>query len=149
MNMLDHQIAVLNELIETTLDSCEGYHEASEAAEAHHFKSLFASRALKRKQITFDLQAQVRSLGGAPQHDGTMLGAAHRVFTNLKNALGGSDESIIEEVEASEDHVKAKFEDAIRDRDVPGSAKAAILNAYATIKADHDQMRNLKHQLSS
>ncbi len=149
MSINDHSIAVLNGLIETTLDSCEGYHEAAEAAKAHHFKSLFASRALKRRQLTQDLQAQVRVLGGQPEHDGTILGAAHRVFLNLKNAVAGSDKGVIKEVEAGEDHIKAKFEDAIEDAELPTAVKAFVLNAYASVKADHDQMRDLKRSMSS
>jgi len=56
----------------------------------------------------------VRSLGAAPEDDGTVLAAAHRAFLNLKNAVAGDDETVVKEVERGEDHIKEKFEAALK-----------------------------------
>jgi uncharacterized protein (TIGR02284 family) len=141
-------IDVLNGLIETTLDSADGYKEAAVDAKNHHFKSLFEKRAMQRRQLTADLKVQVRSLGGKPEDDGTILAAAHRMFLSLKSSLGGSDQGVVNEVERGEDHIKAKFEAALKE-DLPAPVKEAVLQAYTSVKADHDQMRDLKHQLES
>lgn len=141
----------LNELIEVTLDSADGYQAAAKNAENPRFKALFAERAQSRRQICSALQAQVRSLGGTPEDEGSILAAAHRAFLNLKNAVTGDDQSVVNEVESGEDHIKAKYEEAIRGDKLPTSAAAfeAVNKAYASIKADHDRMRDLKQAMKA
>ena len=146
-NTNDHSIAVLNGLIETTLDSAYGYREAAGDARNPAFKSLFEGRWLQRKQLTAELQAEVRGLGGTPDEDGTMLAAARRIFFNLRNSMAGSDQSIIDEVEAGEDSIKAKFESALAGEELPSAVKAVVTRVFASVQADHDQMRDLKHAL--
>jgi uncharacterized protein (TIGR02284 family) len=141
----------LNELIETTLDSADGYQAAAKSAANARFKALFAERAQSRRQIVAALQAQVRSLGGTPEDDGTILAAAHRAFLNLKNAVTGSDQAVVNEVEAGEDHIKRKYEEALKGGKLTGSpaAFAAVTEAYSSVKADHDRMRDLKLALKA
>lgn len=143
----NHDITVLNGLIETTLDSAYGYDEAARDARDPRFKTLFGRRAIERKQVTADLQNEVRRLGVAPERDGTILGRAHRVFLNLKSAIGGSDQGVVTEVEAGEDHIKAKYEMALADADLSAPARDLVQHAYRSVKAGHDEMSDLKHAL--
>lgn len=142
-----HDIKVLNGLIETTLDSAHGYQDAAKEAKNPTFKSLFERRAMQRKQITAELQTEVRKLGGDPEDDGTVLASAHRAFLNLKNSVTGDDQSVVNEVERGEDHIKAKYEDALKDSSLSAPVKQTIATSYASVKADHDQMSALKHEL--
>jgi uncharacterized protein (TIGR02284 family) len=89
----------------------------------------------------------VRALGGTPEDDGTLLAGAHRVFLNLRNSISNNDIAVVDEVEAGEDHIKHKFEDAQRDREVSPATMADIDEAYAIVKAGHDEIRDLKHSL--
>ena len=139
----DH-IHLLNGLIETTIDSAAGYAEAAKDAESGHYKSLFEHRAAERRAVVSDLQGEVRRLGGEPEDDGSILAAAHRVFVNLRDALSKGDAAVISEVESGEDFIKAKFEKALEDTDVELETRAAITKAWGSIKAGHDQMRDLK-----
>src|SRR5947209_4572375 len=141
-------IDLLNDLVATTLDSADGYQEAAEAAKNPHFKSLFEKRAIQRRHMTAELKIEVRNLGGKPEDDGTILAAAHRMFLSLKSSLGGDDQSVVDEVERGEDHIKAKFEAALKDENLPAPIKATLARAYASIEGDHDQMRDLKRQLA-
>jgi uncharacterized protein (TIGR02284 family) len=150
MSESSHDISTLNSLIATTLDSVDGYSEAAKDSENSRFTSLFTTRAGERRQVANRLQQQVRSLGGKPEDDGTALAGAHRVFLNLKSVLTGKDDkAIINEVEAGEDHIKAKFEDAIADRELSASARAAIEEAYVSVREGHDEMRDLKHSMQA
>ena len=146
---IEQQITVLNGLIETTLDSAYGYKEAAGDAKNPAFKHLFEGRWLQRKQLTTELQSEVRSLGGTPDEDGTMLAAARRIFINLRNTMAGSDQSIIDEVEAGEDHIKAKFEAVLAGDELTPAVKQVVTRVYASVKADHDQMRDIKHSLQA
>jgi len=140
----DH-IKLVNGLVEITIDSADGYEEAAKDAESSRFKTLFQSRAQERRAIVSDLQEEVRRLGGTPDDDGSILAAAHRVFLNLRDALTKGDEAVVKTVEDGEDHIKAKYEKALGDVDIQPETRRVIEEAYAKVKAGHDQMRDIKH----
>ncbi len=146
----NHDIRTLNGLIATTLDSVDGYQEAAKDAESSRFGTIFTTRAGERRAVAQALQAEVLRLGGNPEDDGTALAGAHRVFLNLKSAVTGSDDkAIVDEVERGEDHIKAKFEDALADNDLSPATKTAIQTAFTSVRQGHDQMRDLKHSMEA
>ena len=103
MSTNDHDVKILNGLIETTIDSAEGYAEAAKDTQSTRFTSLFQSRAGERRQVAGVLQRQVRTLGGKPDDDGTVLASAHRLFVNLRKSLSSGDTAVVDEVERGED----------------------------------------------
>ncbi|MET0238424.1 MAG: PA2169 family four-helix-bundle protein [Sphingobium sp.] len=148
MSDTSHDISTLNSLIATTLDSYDGYTEAAKNGETGRFSMLFTSRAAERRSIASRLQQEVVSLGGNPEDDGTVLAGVHRVFLNLKSIVTGHDDkAIINEVEAGEDHIKAKFEDAMGDMELSPAVRDLIETSYASVKAGHDEMRDIKHSM--
>jgi len=141
-------ISVLNGLIATTLDSVEGYAEAAKDTTNTSFAALFTDLAGERRELVSRLQQEVSTLGGDPEDDGTILAGAHRAFVNLKSVVTGHDDkAIINEVEAGEDHIKAKFEDALRDNDLSPTVQSLIASAYDSVKAGHDEIRDIKHSM--
>ena len=143
----DHDIHVLNSLIETTIDSADGYREAAKETDKPDYRSLFEARSFERQQVASDLQGAVRTLGGEPEDDGTILAKAHRAFLDVKHALLRDEQAVVNSVENGEDFIKAKFEKALEDSDVSATTRDAIRRAYSTVKDGHDQMRDLKHSL--
>lgn len=114
----DHDIKTLNNPIETTLDSSDGYAEAAKDARSAGLIALFAARARERRGTAATFRQCVRSLGGKPEDDGTVLASAHRVFVNLGASIASNDHiAVVDEVERGDDHIKAKFEDAMNDPD--------------------------------
>jgi uncharacterized protein (TIGR02284 family) len=143
-----HDISTLNGLIATTIDSADGYTEAAKDSQNSRFTTLFTSRASERRAIATRLQQQVTTLGGNAEDDGTLLAGAHRVFLNLKSLVTGNDDkAIINEVEAGEDHIKAKFEDALEDTKLSPTVRDLIETSYVSVKAGHDEMRDIKHSM--
>lgn len=134
MSSTDYDIRMLNGLIEATLDSADGYADA--ATDSSRFAETFAARSSERRAAAAVLQEHVASLGGTSPDDGTLLAAAHRLFVNLRHTLGGG-----------EDHIKAKFEDAVRDSDISSATRAVIARVQGSVQAGHDAMRQLKHAL--
>lgn len=144
----DHDIKVLNSLVETTLDSAEGYAEAAKDAKSAQLVSLFQGRAGERRRAASTLQQCVRSLGGKPKDDGTVLASAHRMFVNLRTSVTSADNTaVVDEVERGEDHIKHKFEDAMNDNELSPPAMSAISDIYISVRNGHDQMRDLKKML--
>lgn len=148
MSDASHDISTLNSLIATTIDSIDGYTEAAKDSENSRFGALFTSRAGERREIANRLQQEVQNLGGNPEDDGTALAGAHRMFLNLKATVTSHDDkAIINEVEAGEDHIKAKFEDAIGDMELSPAVRSLIENCYTSVKAGHDEVRDIKHSM--
>jgi uncharacterized protein (TIGR02284 family) len=150
MHDTQHDIAILNGLIATTLDSADGYETAARDADGHRFAQMFTARAHERRQVVTTLQAEVGRMGGTPEDDGTILAGAHRAFLNLKASITGKDDkAIIDEVERGEDHIKAKYEDALGDTELSPAARTAIETAWHSVREGHDQMRDLKHGMEN
>jgi uncharacterized protein (TIGR02284 family) len=147
MTSNQHDIDTLNNLIETVIDSADGYQHAIKETETSRFSDIFARRGAERQMLTEQLQAQVRALGGSPEDDGTLLASAHRMFLNLRHAVAGGDQAVIDDVEAGEDHIKAKFEDALADTELSAATRQIIEDAYAIVKDGHDEIRDLKHAM--
>lgn len=138
----------LNTLIGTLIDSVEGYRKAAADTENSRFAEMFNARAGERQQAVTTLQAAVSRMGGNPEDDGTTAGALHRGWINLKEAVvGNDDEAIVNEVERGEDYLKEKFETAMKHKDLPAEARAAVEQAWTSVKAGHDEMSRLKHAI--
>lgn len=146
----DRAVHTLNSLIETTLDSANGYKEAAENTESPQFRSMFAERSTRRMDLVRQLQQEVRTFGGEPETDQSLMGKMHNKFVDLKTALTGGpdDKAVINEVERGEDVIKAKYEAALRDDDLPATVRDVVTNAYTAIKADHDEVSRLKHSMN-
>ena len=142
-----HDIHVLNSLIETTIDSADGYREAAKETDKANFRTVFEARSFERQQVASDLQGAVRTLGGEPEDDGTILAKAHRAFLDVKHALLRDEQAVVNSVENGEDFIKGKFEVALEDSAVSATTRETIRRAYTTVKDGHDQMRDLKHSL--
>ncbi len=145
----DHAVKVLNSLIETTLDSANGYKEAAENVESSEYRSMFSERSTKRLELSRRLQAEVRTFGGEPEDDQSLAGKLHNKFVDLKAALTGgpNDKSVIDEVERGEDVIKAKYEAATKDDELPSELRTKIIDAYQSVKSDHDDISRIKHSM--
>lgn len=144
----ENAVKVLNSLIETTLDSAHGYEEAAENTRESDLKTMFSERSRRRMDLARQLQQEVRTFGGKPEDSQSMLGKAHNKFVDLKSALTGHDaKAVINEVERGEDMIKAKFEKALHEQDLPTEAREMLNRAYESIRADHDEISRIKHSM--
>ena len=150
MTETSHDIRTLNGLIATTIDSVDGYRSSAEAIDSPRFGEMFRQRANERSSVAEQLRAEVRRLGGNPEDDGTLLAAGHRAFLNLKGAVTSRDDkAIVNEVERGEDHIKAKFDDALADDSLSAETRQVVQSCYESVRAGHDQMSGIKHSLEA
>ena len=149
MDTRHHDIETVNDLIKTTIDSVDGYRSAAESADSGQFQSIFFERANERQRVAEELRVHVRSLGGEPEDDGSILAGAHRAFMNLRDAVTGlDDQAVIAEVERGEDHIKAKYEDALTENVLSTETMGIVRECFTSVKSGHDQMRDMKHSLT-
>ena len=107
---------------------------------------MFSDRSRRRMELGEQLQQEVRTFGGEPMDHQSVLGKMHNKFVDLKSAVTGHDrKAVIDEVERGEDVIKAKFEKALQDEDLPPAARQAVTRAFEEIRRDHDQVSALKH----
>jgi uncharacterized protein (TIGR02284 family) len=83
-------------------------------------------------------------LGGSTTDAGTLAGAAHRLWTNLRAAItGGDDKAILEECERGEDVAKAEYEKALK-ADLAPEVIALVRRQYAGVVENHDLIKRLR-----
>ena len=145
----DRNIKVLNSLIETTIDSVDGYEKAAEVASTGGVGDLFRRYAGERRQAVTRLRDEVRKLGGTPGDDGSVLASAHRAFLELRSKLESDRKAAILEVERGEDYLKHQYEEALEDPDLDPQVHSAIAQCYDTVRRGHDAAAHLKRALQS
>jgi len=137
---------LLNELVETSKNGELGFKAAAEDAKNPQLKSVFASRASDCASGAAELQALVSQLGGKPEDSGTVAGAVHRGWLNLKAAVTGrSDLSILEECEKGEDVAKKNYGDALKEP-LPENVRVVVQKQYDGVLKNHDQIRDLRNE---
>jgi len=145
----DNVISTLNNLIETCKDGQQGFQDAAEGVERSDLKSFFYEMSQQRSQFSGELQAMVRELGGDPDNSGSVAGAIHRGWINIKSAVTGKDESaILNECERGEDVAKKAYKEALEEV-LPTNIMQAVQNQYMAVQAAHDQVRSLRDSFSS
>ncbi|NEX92631.1 PA2169 family four-helix-bundle protein [Caulobacter sp. 17J65-9] len=143
-----HAVKVLNGLIETTLETAEGYKEAAEHTSNAAYKQMFAERAQRRRELMRKLQDEVRSFGAKPEEHESLAGKLHNRWAGMMEKMsGGSDKAVIDEVERGEDMIKARYRKAAEDNDLPQRVRQMLVACAAEVKAEHDEISKIKHSL--
>ena len=134
----------LNHLIQICLDGEEGFRQAAEAVEATELRTMFTEFSQQRAGLAADLQREVVRLGQDPAVDGTIMGAVHRGWLNLKSAVVSNDEkAIVNECERGEDVAKDAYEDVLK-AGLPNETELLVSRQYSLVKAAHDRMRAIQ-----
>jgi uncharacterized protein (TIGR02284 family) len=145
-----HDISVLNSLIETTIDSVDGYRRSAQEATNSRFSQEFLERASEREQVVSRLRDQVRSLGGNPEDDGSVLAAAHRAFLTLRDKVTGSDDTaVIAEVDHGESYLNGKWETALGDERLSAETRSLVQQLYDSVREGRDKWRRVHENMSS
>ncbi len=143
-------INVLNSLIETTLDSVDGYRRSAEEASSSRFSGEFLSRANEREQVVRQLQGEVRRLGGNPEDDGSILAAAHRAFLTIRDrATGGDDQAVIAEVDHGESYLRGKWEAALKNDDMSPETRTLITTCWNSVREGQEKWRAMHENMTN
>ena len=147
---MSNTTATLNDLIETLKDGQQGFREAAEDVTSSDLKSLFSEYSLQRSKFAGELQSLARSLGEKePESTGSVSGALHRGWINLKSALSTKDEhAILAECERGEDSAVAEYKKALDQTGLPANVEDILRVQYTAVQAAHDRIRNLRDSLA-
>ena len=137
-------IECLNDLIETCRDGENGFQTAADHVKDSSLKSFFNERSIQRSQFASELEAEVRQLRGTPAQRGTVSGAFHRGWMNIKSIVTGrSDEAIIAECERGEDAAVENYQRVLK-QNLPPNVLPVVKHQFTEIKRSHDRIRELK-----
>jgi uncharacterized protein (TIGR02284 family) len=137
-------ISTLNTLIETCRDGEQGFREAAQNLKDPSVKAIFTEVSHERAKFAEELKSQVERLGGNPEEGGSMAGAAHRGWMNVKGAItGGDDKQIIAEAERGEDVAVSTYQSALREP-LPPAVESVVSRQYEHVKQAHDRVRDLE-----
>lgn len=137
----DDVISTLNGLIETCKDGQEGFKESAESVTDSNLKTGFYEFSQQRAQFVGELQTLVRELGGDPENSGSISGAIHRGWIDLKAMVTGKDDAaILNEAERGEDVAKGYYKDA-SEKNLPANVLSVVNKQYQAIQSAHDQVK--------
>lgn len=145
-----HDVTVLNSLIETTIDSVDGYRHSAGEATSGTFTEMFRQRAQERQTVVERLRERVRELGGTPEDEGGLLAKAHRQFLSLRDAVTGRDDkAVVAEVDRGESYLNGKWEAALADKELSVETQRLISECYHSVRSGHDQWEQINKGISA
>jgi len=142
-------ISVLNDLIETSKDGQEGFKTCAEDIKHPELKALFAKRATDCATAAAELQTAVKALGGDPEKSGSVGGALHRGWVDVKSLVTGKDEeAVLNEAERGEDHALKAYKEAIEKINKHNllGIRDLVERQFHGVQRNHDQVKALRTQ---
>lgn len=139
-------IDTANDLIETCKDGEYGFRRCGERAAAPRLKQVFSRRADDCQKAAGELQTIISQLGGEAEQRGSALGAVHRGWVSVRDALSGnSDLSVLEECERGEDAALARYHSALEEA-LPPHVRNIVERQYEGVKRNHEEIRTLRNE---
>jgi len=110
-------ISDLKGLINIINDGKEGYASASETTDSIELKAVFLKYSAQRAGYALELKQHIAQHGGdSDNEEGGILGALHRTWIDIKQALSSKeDEAILSAIETGEKAAIEKYDKALED----------------------------------
>ncbi|MDE1181653.1 PA2169 family four-helix-bundle protein [Paraburkholderia sp.] len=147
--MATNVVSVLNDLVETSKDGEQGFRKAAEEAHDAQLKSLFLQAAEECTRGARELQDVVQGLGGKPETGGSVAGALHRGWVDVKTAVTSrTDYDILADCEKGEDVAKKHYREAL-EKDLPVDVRMVVDRQFQGVVQNHDRIRDLRDQYAA
>jgi len=147
METTEKTIDVLNDLIQINNDRAEGFEKAAKDLNDENIdlKAIFDQLASESRDNVTKLAAEVGRASGDAETGGSVTGAIHRAWIDVKATFGGSDrKSILSECERGEDAIKKSYREALEENELDSQVRELLLNQQQGINASHDQIKALR-----
>jgi len=134
----------IQDLIKTCRDGEKGYREAADHAKSSDLKTRFLQISSERGKFASQLESELAGFAKPiEKSEGHVVGAIHRAWIDVKEALGGGDHAILGWLEQGDDYAKGKYEDAVKEN-LPSSAMTLVRQQFQSILRDHDQIKSMR-----
>lgn len=141
-------LSTLQDLIRINIDAAKGFDEAADNIEIQSVAETFRQLAIERNANSNELTRYIELNHADAAVSGSILGAIHRAWIDLRSAVSGGDAYVIlSEAEKGEDSIKKSYEDALAE--TTGSAIHSVLaQQFIGIKRGHDRVRDLRDEFA-
>jgi uncharacterized protein (TIGR02284 family) len=138
-------VDTLNAMIAISLDGAATLTKSADFINDPNIKSLLTDLAAEREAMVAELKDEVRGLGGTPEDRGTVVGSAHRLYTEVKLALAPHDRcAVIDEIKRSEERVREKLKALLAaDTSLPQAVREVIERHFARVQASCTRVNQL------
>jgi uncharacterized protein (TIGR02284 family) len=138
-------ISALSGLIEACRDGLNGFKEAADNVKNPDLRSFFHQSSGERAQFISELGFETRRLGGDPEKTGSVTGAVHRAWMDIKGTLTGKDDhAILSECERGEDSAVNAFQEAINSKNLPDDILPVVERQLNGIRQTHDRVKQMR-----
>lgn len=142
---------VTKDLLETLEDGREGFTKGADKladTDRPDMAATFRELAAQRARFATELRELAAQYGDQLDEDGSLLGALHRGWMSIKDAVAGDDpHGVLDAAEQGEDHAKQEYEDALR-ADISPHLHTVIERQAREIKVAHDTVKALRDRVS-
>jgi uncharacterized protein (TIGR02284 family) len=135
-------ISVLQDLSARAHDSEQGYRRSAQDASDSDLKQQFEQLANERSSMAAELDRLIREHGGEPTWTGgSLTGAAHRMWVDLRSALSRNERQVVlEEVARGESAAEEAYDDALRSN-LPAEVRQVVREQHRRVREARNRYR--------
>ena len=135
---------LLLDLIETLQDGHKGMMDLGQRLQRESARQFLLRQSQVRAEFAAELENQLHRMGEADvEQRGTIGGALHRVWSDVKAKLGADDESLLASAELGEVGTEKAYPKALQES-MPGDVRDLVTTQQSAIRDALDQLRNLR-----
>lgn len=124
-------------------DSESGYRRAYEDTRDRNLRVEFGNLVDEREDMAEALARCLEELGQSPVQGGTVAGAAHRIFLDLRAALSQRDrEAVLREIVRGESAFEAAFDAALK-AELPAGVRGILRHQHRLVRRSRDRFRSM------
>ncbi|WP_179346161.1 ferritin-like domain-containing protein [Winogradskyella ursingii] len=136
----------LNDLLEKNYDAEKGYHKAAENVDHSGLKTFFERKSNQRRDFGHEIKQEIRSFGKEVDKGGSVTGAMHRAWMDVKALFSADDaESMLEEAIRGEKASVDEYSDVLKEASLPSSTRAVLEAHKNKISTDLSQIKSLEN----
>jgi uncharacterized protein (TIGR02284 family) len=139
---------VLLDVIKTLQDGQKGFAEIGEHLQDATVKRYFLAESLHRANFRAELENQLHRDGMADiKESGSVAGALHRAWADVKAKLGGGDHALLETAEDGEKAALDTYRDAL-EQDLPLPVRQLLTHQQAHLVTSQDYIHRHREALA-
>ena len=135
----------LNDLLEKTYDAEKGFKNAADNVDHTSLKNYFKQKAQERYDFGHQLKTELKAVGHEIDKGGSVAGAVHRSWMDLKAFLSSdNEESMLEESIRGEKAAIEEYDDVLKDTTLPPTTRDILIKQKATIQTGLAKIKRLE-----
>ncbi len=138
-------VNVLQDIIEKNYDAEKGYAKAMQDAKNPVLKGFLQQQAAQRSRFATAIDQELRQLGETPKESGSVAGAIHRTWIDIKSSLAGNDdEAVLEEVIRGEKASVDEYQEAIEKHTLVPHVTDVLQSQMSDIQGTLNKVKRLE-----